>query len=194
MEPQINEAQNVIEPLTKVTPLSKYLAMALFIILPFVGGYIGYMYAPEKVVEVVKEVEVGGIVEVPQSTQSEIVTYSLRANYKPPLDEGSFGIGSIVLVSNESELELYSQPVANESGCVISESPLSDFLFEKMNSLVGQKDDVISFARCSITGSGALLALYNDGGNKKILRLSEESCEAVVDCEPYKKPEIIWQQ
>jgi len=44
-----------------VTPLSKYLAMALFIILPFAGGWIGYHYAPEKVVEVervvVKEVE-----------------------------------------------------------------------------------------------------------------------------------------
>ena len=48
--------------LNKVTPLSKYLAMALFIILPFVGGWIGYNYAPEVVVEVekvivVKEVE-----------------------------------------------------------------------------------------------------------------------------------------
>jgi len=41
---------------TKVTPLSKYLAMALFIILPFVGGYIGYTFAPEKVVEVEKVV------------------------------------------------------------------------------------------------------------------------------------------
>jgi len=30
------------------TPLSKYLAMTLFIILPFIGGYIGYNLAPEK--------------------------------------------------------------------------------------------------------------------------------------------------
>lgn len=42
--------------LHQVTPLSKYLAMALFIILPFIGGWIGYTYAPEKVVEVEKEV------------------------------------------------------------------------------------------------------------------------------------------
>lgn len=40
-----------------VTPFSKYLAMALFIIMPFVGGYIGYHYAPEKVVEQVVDVE-----------------------------------------------------------------------------------------------------------------------------------------
>jgi len=39
-------------PLHKVTPLSKYLAMALFIVMPFIGGWIGYEYAPEKVVEV----------------------------------------------------------------------------------------------------------------------------------------------
>lgn len=52
MEPQINESESIITPLKKVTPVSKYLAMALFILLPFVGGWIGYTYAPEKVVEV----------------------------------------------------------------------------------------------------------------------------------------------
>ncbi len=40
------------QPLCKVTPVSKYLAMAIFILMPFVGGYIGYQLAPEKVVEV----------------------------------------------------------------------------------------------------------------------------------------------
>jgi hypothetical protein len=39
-------------PLHCVTPLSKYLAMVLFILMPFIGGWIGYTYAPEKVVEV----------------------------------------------------------------------------------------------------------------------------------------------
>lgn len=62
MEPE-NINQNEVQfeqksSLHQVTPLSKYLAMALFIILPFVGGYVGYQYAPEKVVEIIKEVEV----------------------------------------------------------------------------------------------------------------------------------------
>lgn len=39
-------------PVHQVTTVSKYLALALFIILPFLGGYIGYRLAPEKVVEV----------------------------------------------------------------------------------------------------------------------------------------------
>ena len=40
----------------QVTPLSKYFALALFIALPFIGGYVGYHFAPEKVVEVEREV------------------------------------------------------------------------------------------------------------------------------------------
>ena len=43
---------------TTVTPFSKYLALALFVALPFVGGWVGYHYAPEKIVEVEKVVEV----------------------------------------------------------------------------------------------------------------------------------------
>jgi hypothetical protein len=38
--------------LCRVTPVSKYLAMILFVLMPFIGGWIGYAYAPEKVVEV----------------------------------------------------------------------------------------------------------------------------------------------
>lgn len=33
------------ETLSKVTPLSKYFALLLFIVMPFVGGYIGYQFA-----------------------------------------------------------------------------------------------------------------------------------------------------
>lgn len=39
-------------PVNQVTPLSKYLALVIFVTLPFVGAYIGYQLAPEKVVEV----------------------------------------------------------------------------------------------------------------------------------------------
>jgi hypothetical protein len=52
MEPKQNKDESVISPLKKLTPLSKYLAMTLFILMPFVGGLIGYHFAPEKIVEV----------------------------------------------------------------------------------------------------------------------------------------------
>lgn len=61
MNPELNNEESVEvireqHSVFKVTAVSKYLALALFVLLPFVGGYIGYVYAPEKVVEVVKEV------------------------------------------------------------------------------------------------------------------------------------------
>lgn len=58
MEPEQYNEQEVkadrFASLKTVTPLSKYLAMVLFILLPFVGGWIGYQFAPEKIVEVEK--------------------------------------------------------------------------------------------------------------------------------------------
>jgi hypothetical protein len=38
--------------LHRVTPLSRYLALALFIALPFIGGWVGYVNAPDEIVEV----------------------------------------------------------------------------------------------------------------------------------------------
>lgn len=49
MEPQISETTQVTaktNPLFVVTPLSKYLALALFIILPFLGFWLGTVSAP----------------------------------------------------------------------------------------------------------------------------------------------------
>ena len=59
MEPNINTEQDLNDaqelqphPINQVTTFSKYLALLLFILLPFVGGYIGYVYMPDKVVEI----------------------------------------------------------------------------------------------------------------------------------------------
>lgn len=43
-------------PVFQVTKLSKYLAMIIFIVMPFVGGWIGYTYVPVKIIEVEKTV------------------------------------------------------------------------------------------------------------------------------------------
>lgn len=74
MQPETNQPEEYLAPLKKVTPVSKYLAMALFIILPFVGGWIGYSYAPEKVIEVerivVKETQKQAGVEMDVASNS----------------------------------------------------------------------------------------------------------------------------
>ncbi len=72
MEPEttINEENKKFSRLRVVTPLSKYIAMILFIALPFIGGWIGYTHAPEKVVEV--ERIVVQEIPVPDKNGSEI--------------------------------------------------------------------------------------------------------------------------
>jgi hypothetical protein len=54
---------------TTVTPFSKYVALSMFIALPFLGGWIGYTHAPEKVIEVEKTIVKEVFVEVFVSTQ-----------------------------------------------------------------------------------------------------------------------------
>lgn len=45
-------AATPLSVLHQVTPVSKYVALALFVVLPFLGGYVGYRLAPVSVVEV----------------------------------------------------------------------------------------------------------------------------------------------
>ncbi len=47
---------DTLSTLFKVTPFSKYFAMVLFVALPFVGGLVGYTFAPEKIIEIEKVV------------------------------------------------------------------------------------------------------------------------------------------
>lgn len=60
-------------PLHTVTPLSKYLAMALFVTLPFIGGWIGYTYTPEKIIYIEKIT----YQEIPTTTKSKDSTWAL---------------------------------------------------------------------------------------------------------------------
>jgi hypothetical protein len=96
MEPE-NSIRNTKphNALFTVTPLSKYFAMFLFVALPFVAGWIGYTYAPEKVVEVEKVVVMedkttGGGASVTKdsisalNSWSEFTIKSLGVHFKYP--------------------------------------------------------------------------------------------------------------
>lgn len=82
MEPETNnevsQEDEALNSFNTVTPLSKYLAIVLFVILPFVGGWVGYQYAPEKVVEIERIVEVERTAEVDtlfsNNTEEEVVS------------------------------------------------------------------------------------------------------------------------
>ncbi len=51
-ELQRQKTNRVFPELHQVSSLSKYFAILLFIALPFVGGWIGYQYAPFKIIEI----------------------------------------------------------------------------------------------------------------------------------------------
>lgn len=55
--PQSNREDAPTPTLHQVTPVSKYLSLALFIILPFLGGWIGFELAPTRTIEKVIVIE-----------------------------------------------------------------------------------------------------------------------------------------
>jgi hypothetical protein len=54
MKSRQGEVESIIAPLKKITPLSKYLAMVIFVASPFLGGWVGYSLALEKVIDATK--------------------------------------------------------------------------------------------------------------------------------------------
>lgn len=76
MEPQQNQAESVIAPLKKVTPLSKYLAMMLFIFMPFLGGWIGYTLAPVEIIEVEREITINKVSNGNRQIDSDVTGIS----------------------------------------------------------------------------------------------------------------------
>lgn len=73
MQPERSESHTISssgwQNLHRVTTVSKYLALLLFIALPFLGGWVGYTYAPTKTVEVTRSVPV--VPEAPATVATE---------------------------------------------------------------------------------------------------------------------------
>lgn len=135
---QFESAEETTSGLHTITPLSKYLAMALFIILPFLGGWIGYTYAPEKIVEVEKIIEVEKKTEpVPFSTVDKKF-YTNDSDYPSGRGNTDFVLEDETLfwnhdygngwasttVSNPEELEYIAKGILTDGKEVYSPHPL----------------------------------------------------------------------
>ncbi|MES2749187.1 MAG: hypothetical protein V4606_02225 [Patescibacteria group bacterium] len=89
------------DQLNQVTPLSKYLAATLFILMPFIGGYIGYTLAPVKVIEVGKLVMAD-----PQSSESDLSNLFIATTTIVNNDvEATFSDGSIKVIAQGLDAE-----------------------------------------------------------------------------------------
>jgi hypothetical protein len=96
MPAEASGAPRTMGRLNQVTSVSKVLAAIIFIMMPFIGGYVGYLYAPEKVVEIEKVVMVqpevitedtavdASVQEITNVSSTTLVTFS------HPTDEYSF--------------------------------------------------------------------------------------------------------
>lgn len=124
MEPENNnqneEKMKQTSRLQQVTPLSKYLAMALFIALPFLGAWIGYEFAPEKVVEVVKEIEVEKVFEK-QDLDKEKLKETVDANLPAEYLSSNYRVVSAV------ENPYYSDESKYDKLIVVAPRGINDF-------------------------------------------------------------------
>lgn len=104
-ETNVETPKDHLAPLMCITPLSKYLALALFIILPFLGGWIGYVNAPERVVEVEKTVEVEKQIILANecvlgnSAQDCVETYQWQGSH-PDYTNSDYEIGYLKRLNN----------------------------------------------------------------------------------------------
>jgi hypothetical protein len=111
MEPHQSEVESFITPLKKVTPLSKYLALGLFILLPFLGGWIGYSYAPVVVVEVDKPVPLF----VPTKTEEVPSLLELQRTFTAQRTD-RYEI-SPLYTSTKNNTQYFKSYVPNSSAC-----------------------------------------------------------------------------
>jgi len=139
MEPQHTDQPSVTDnqqsftsfstaPLHQVTSTSKILAAVIFITLPFVGGYVGYMCAPEKVTEVQipmpTVIESNELVILPEMNTQEVVNETAASDSLDTalINLGTFihpvdGVDKVSTISNLQYIEKndWSEYVKNET-------------------------------------------------------------------------------
>ena len=142
---------------TTVTPLSKYLAMLLFVALPFIGGYIGYTFAPVEVVEVDKVVvkeEMQEDFQVNEQIHDEqkIPNFNTRLFQKIPVGDNEYysavakylEIDMQSILKDETYVTLKAREINNElillSVCwVCSHTPTEMIVYDKASKSVLRK-------------------------------------------------------
>lgn len=101
--------------LTTVTTFSKYVALVLFIALPFLGGYVGYVYAPEKVIEVQIASEGSQRVEVVEAEAEDEETGEHIADDAAVVafPTSTLRYGDLQIVVNDTGLKLFGASTAD---------------------------------------------------------------------------------
>lgn len=153
--------------LTKVTPVSKYLAAFIFIILPFIGAWVGYQYGvshkqvsvvtpivvPEKVATTMPEPVTPSVVEVRPHFELATITPGVEGSEPPTY--------KIILVDKNGATTLKD----SEQGCAMNEgdSVKIGTPFVKNKSVDGvmyDTNDIVSVVGCGWAGWYVAYGLY----------------------------------
>ena len=118
---QISPVESWHAPLNKVTLVSKILAGVVFVILPFVGFWLGQMYAPSSVAPVALPIS-EKVVDVVKKVTAEQVSWNIELANPTITDEDDFKkyqqVISVNVTFSGGNLERYSLGFAY--GCVAS--------------------------------------------------------------------------
>lgn len=181
MEPNNTQSRlrNIIAPLLRVTRLSKALAMLVFIALPFLGGFVGYRSAPEKIVYIETSTETSQ--EANDGWDEVIKQYQAAYNTDRVLE---------FLFRADSDTEIvYFQSVGATSACcgVIGYNQGTKSFFETDAYADGVSGEVLS-------PSGKLIAqLRDDDAAHPSLEIYDIEAKAVIKRIDVDSSESLWE-
>jgi hypothetical protein len=197
MPPEIQpegSQSNVFTPLTKVTPLSKYLALALFIVLPIITLYLGAQFGPVEYVEVEKVVYRDVEKAVPAAPTYEFDAAALRVE------------SALTAPSNLAQSTVYldgvvptlTSAVALVSGDCNVTLGASDALLETYPSLVSFIPDihlVQESASCWVAGGGSYLYLVATTDFVRLIGLPVGECGNLLktECSGFGEPQVLYE-
>lgn len=158
MEPEQTSEEIVVKKQANVwnsvTPLSKYLAMTLFVALPFIGGWVGYTFAPEKVIEVERIIGVEKLAEQKQEAEqpqerSEVSVSDYRiSNFNTTY--GGSRYGEVAISADGTKKYLMQLPYTESVCCEYlhySQEASPDNGFNKVEELLSLEEAGLLYQR-----------------------------------------------
>lgn len=129
-----------------VTPFSKYAAMVIFVVMPFVGFWVGMQYAPERIVEVGKIIVKPGPLETQKVSDTDVAPVS--QDQMVPSDWRTF------------ENKMANISVSFPANFVVQDGK-EDFIFNTSDGLTNKDQEAFYFCDGSVLPPQA-----KDGGGK----------------------------
>lgn len=213
MEPENNQSAQTAQTssfgqLTKVTPVSKYLAMLLFILLPFLGAWVGYTYAPEKVVEIQGPAHLSKVSENidvnednsslhnNQSENLKTTDYKLVLELAPDLKQDNFGPWGVTTPARLYFSDGFNKKLVKTlpGDCQLSSGLTLDLL-----TLSGFSTEIFkSGVDCWYGGSGYTAALLVDSGKSEVTVIGQsvQECGDIEEkyCDAHGEIEYLLKQ